>query len=56
MPYTSKQMLWAGLEAVSMHSHLNHDGHAHLFVRLPTCNIEEAIKARKAKRKPALKE
>ena len=52
----TKQMLWAGLEAGSMHSHMNHEGHAQLFVRMTTRNFEEAIKARKDKRKPEFKD
>ena len=52
----TKQMLWAGLEAGSMHSHMNHEGHAQLFVRMTTRNFEEAIKARKEKRKPEFKD
>jgi enoyl-CoA hydratase len=52
----TKQMLWAGLEAGSMHSHMNHEGHAQLFVRMTTRNFEEAIKARRDKRKPVFKD
>ncbi|MEH6606624.1 MAG: enoyl-CoA hydratase [Pseudomonadales bacterium] len=46
----TKQMLWAGLEAGSMHSHMNHEGHAQLFVRMTTKNFEEAIRARRENR------
>jgi enoyl-CoA hydratase len=52
----TKQMLWAGLEAGSMHSHMNHEGHAQLFVRMTTRNFEEAIKARRDKRAPVFKD
>jgi enoyl-CoA hydratase len=52
----TKQMLWAGLEAGSMHSHMNHEGHAQLFVRMTTRNFEEAIKARREKRTPVFKD
>ncbi len=52
----TKQMLWAGLEATSRHTHMNHEGHAQLFVRMTTQNFEEAIKARKQKRKPEFKD
>ncbi len=52
----TKQMLWSGLEAGSMHSHMNHEGHAQLFVRMTTKNFEEAIRARKEKRKPNFKD
>jgi enoyl-CoA hydratase len=52
----SKQLLWAGLDAGSLHSHMNHEGHAQLFVRMTTQNFEEAIKARKQGRKPEYKD
>ena len=52
----TKQMLWAGLDAGSLHSHMNHEGHAQLFVRMTTQNFEEAIKARKQNRKPEFKD
>jgi enoyl-CoA hydratase len=52
----TKQMLWAGLEAGSMHAHMNHEGHAQLFVRMTTQNFEEAIRARREKRKPEYKD
>lgn len=52
----TKQMLWAGLEAGSRHSHMNHEGHAQLFMRMTTKNFEEAIKARKEKRNPDFKD
>ena len=48
----SKQMLWAGMDAGSLHSHMNHEGHGQLFVRMTTKNFEEAIKARKEGRNP----
>ena len=48
----SKQMLWAGVDAGSLHTHMNHEGHAQLFVRMTTKNFEEAIKARKEGRPP----
>lgn len=52
----SKQMLNAGLEAGSLHSHMNHESHAQLFVRMTTKNFEEAIKARKEGRLPDFKD
>jgi enoyl-CoA hydratase len=52
----TKQMLWAGLEAGSRHSHMNHEGHAQLFLRMTTQNFEEAIRARKEKRAPDFKD
>ena len=48
----SKQMLWAGMDAGSLHSHMNHEGHAQLFVRMTTKNFEEAIIARREGRPP----
>lgn len=48
----SKQMLNCGLEAGSLHSHMNHESHAQLFVRMTTSNFEEAIKARRDNRAP----
>jgi enoyl-CoA hydratase len=52
----SKQMLWAGMDAGSLHSHMNHEGHAQLFVRMTTRNFEEAISARKERRAPDFKD
>lgn len=52
----SKQMLWAGVDAGSMHTHMNHEGHAQLFVRMTTKNFEEAITARKEGRVPEYKD
>ena len=48
----SKQMLWAGIDAGSLHTHMNHEGHAQLFVRMTTKNFEEAIAARREGRAP----
>lgn len=52
----SKQILSAGLEASSLHSHMNHEGHAQLYVRMTTQNFEEAIKARSEGRPPDFKD
>ena len=52
----SKQMLWAGIDAGSLHAHMNHEGHAQLYVRMTTKNFEEAIKARKEGRAPAFED
>jgi enoyl-CoA hydratase len=52
----SKQMLWAGLDAGSLHTHMNHEGHAQLFLRMTTKNFEEAITARKEGRAPDFKD
>ncbi len=48
----TKQMLWAGIEASSLQTHMKREGQAQLFVRLTTSNFEEAIKARQEKRDP----
>jgi len=48
----TKQMLWAGLDAGSLRTHLAHEGVTQLFVRLTTRNFEEAVRARKEKRPP----
>lgn len=52
----SKQMLWSGVDAGSLHTHMNHEGHAQLFVRMTTQNFEEAIQARKEGRSPDFKD
>jgi len=52
----TKQMLWASMSASSLQTHMNHEGHAQLYVRMTTKNFEEAIKARKEKRKPVFKD
>jgi enoyl-CoA hydratase len=52
----SKQMLRAGQDAGSLHTHMNHEGHAQLFVRMTTKNFEEAILARRENRKPDFKD
>ena len=48
----TKQLLWAGLDAGSLHSHMDHEDHAQLFVRLTTQNFEEAVRARRERRVP----
>jgi enoyl-CoA hydratase len=48
----SKQMLWDGVDAGSLHTHMNYEGHAQLYVRMTTRNFEEAISARKEGRIP----
>jgi len=45
----TKQLLWSSLDAGSLHSHMNHEGHAQLYVRLSTENFEEAVRARKVR-------
>ena len=48
----TKQTLRTSLEATSFGAHMEHEGLAQLYVRLLTKNFEEAIVARKEKRKP----
>ena len=45
-------MLWSSLDAGSLASHIDHEGHAQLFVRMTTQNFEEAILARREGRPP----
>ncbi len=48
----TKRLLWSSLDAGSLHSHMDHEGHAQLFVRMTTQNFEEAIVARREGRPP----
>ena len=48
----TKRLLWSSLDASSLHAHMDHEGHAQLYVRLTTKNFEEAIRARKERRTP----
>ncbi len=48
----TKRLLWSSLDAGSLHSHMDHEGHAQLFVRMTTQNFEEAIIARREGRPP----
>jgi enoyl-CoA hydratase len=52
----TKQLLWASLDASSLAAHMNHEGHAQLFVRMTTQNFEEAVRARREKRKPVFRD
>ncbi|MGI5163461.1 enoyl-CoA hydratase [Spirillospora sp. CA-253888] len=52
----TKRMLWSGLDAGSLASHMDHEGLAQLFVRLTTRNFEEAIQARKENRPPEFRD
>ncbi len=52
----SKRMLWASLDASSLSAHMDHEGHAQLFVRMTTENFEEAIRARREKRPPVFRD
>lgn len=48
----TKQLLWSSFDASALHSHMNHEGHAQLYVRLTTGNFEEKIAAWKQGRDP----
>jgi enoyl-CoA hydratase len=52
----TKRMLWNGLDASSLETHMDAEGTAQLFVRITTQNFEEAIRARRDKRPPAFKD
>jgi len=52
----TKRMLWSGLDASSLTAHMDHEGHAQLFVRMTTENFEEAIRARREKRPPPFRD
>jgi len=48
----TKQLLWASLDASSLHAQMNHEGHAQLYVRMTTSNFDEKIAAWKEGRIP----
>ena len=48
----TKQLLWASLDAGSLHAHMDHEDHAQLYVRLTTQNFEEAVQAHRDGRVP----
>lgn len=52
----TKQLLWASLDAGGLHAHMNHEGHAQLYVRLTTENFEESVRARAEGRKPEFRD
>ena len=49
---TTKRLLWSSLDAGSLHGHMEHEGHAQLYVRLTTTHFDEAIRARREHRPP----
>jgi enoyl-CoA hydratase len=53
---STKRLLWSGLEAGSLYGHMDHEGHAQLYVRLTTENFEEAIVARRERRAPVYRD
>jgi enoyl-CoA hydratase len=52
----TKRMLWSGLDAGSLHAHMEHEGVAQLYVRLTTQNFEEAVRARREERRPEFRD
>ncbi len=52
----TKRMLWSSFEAGSLAAHMDHEGHAQLYVRLTTQNFEEAVRARKERRPPVYRD
>jgi enoyl-CoA hydratase len=52
----TKRLLWSGLDASSLTAHMDHEGHAQLYVRLTTENFEEAVRARKEGRPPVYRD
>jgi enoyl-CoA hydratase len=52
----TKRMLWNGLDASSLESHMDAEGTAQLFVRVTTRNFEEAVKARREGRPPVFED
>jgi enoyl-CoA hydratase len=52
----TKRMLWSSLDAGSLAAHMDHEGHAQLYVRMTTENFEEAVRARKDRRPPVFRD
>jgi enoyl-CoA hydratase len=52
----TKRLLWSSLDAGSLHSHMDHEGHAQLYVRMTTENFEEAVRARREQRAPVYRD
>jgi enoyl-CoA hydratase len=52
----TKQLLWASFDAGGLHAHMNHEGHAQLYVRMTTGNFEEKIAAWKEGRTPVYRD
>jgi enoyl-CoA hydratase len=48
----AKRLLWSGMDAASLETHMRHEGVAQLYVRNLTGNFEEMIRARKDHRAP----
>jgi enoyl-CoA hydratase len=52
----TKRTLWSSLDAASLEQHMRQEGIGQLYVRLLTSNFDEAVSARKEKRKPDFKD
>jgi enoyl-CoA hydratase len=52
----TKRALWNSMDASNLHSHMDAEGTAQLFVRITTRNFEEAVAARKDGRVPDFKD
>jgi enoyl-CoA hydratase len=52
----TKRALWNSMDASNLHSHMDAEGTAQLFVRITTRNFEEAVAARKEGRVPDFKD
>lgn len=52
----TKRALWNGLDASSLETHMDAEGTAQLFVRITTQNFEEAVLARRERRKPVFRD
>ena len=52
----TKRLLWASLDAGSLHGHMDHEGTTQLYVRLTTENFEEAVRARRERRPPTFRD
>ena len=52
----TKRLLWSSLDAGSLAAHMDHEGHAQLYVRPTTENFEEAVRARKERRPPVYRD
>jgi enoyl-CoA hydratase len=48
----TKRTLWSSLDAAGLEQHMRQEGLGQLYVRLLTGNFDEAVSARKEKRKP----
>jgi enoyl-CoA hydratase len=52
----TKRVLWSGLDAGSLGAHMEHEGIGQLFVRMTTGNFQEAVVARREKRRPVFRD